>query len=82
MGTTGGGLWKPQEIGLSWQNASDRCFNATTISAVAAAASSPHSLHAAMWKHRLPQRVTRAGPDRGFCKSTDSGETRLVRSLA
>ncbi|HRH42840.1 MAG TPA: hypothetical protein PKY82_14525, partial [Pyrinomonadaceae bacterium] len=41
MGTTGGGLWKTDDMGLSWRNISDGFFKTGTIGAVAVAESDP-----------------------------------------
>jgi hypothetical protein len=34
MGATGGGLWKTENAGISWQNISDEYFNVGTIGAI------------------------------------------------
>jgi hypothetical protein len=37
MGTTGGGLWKTDDMGISWRNISDGYFKTGTVGAVAVA---------------------------------------------
>ena len=37
MGTTGGGLWKTEDAGLSWRNISDGFFKTGSVSAIAVA---------------------------------------------
>src|SRR5215813_14281573 len=35
MGTTGGGLWKTDDMGITWRNVSDGYFKTGTIGAIA-----------------------------------------------
>ena len=42
MGTTGGGVWKTDNMGISWRNISDGFFRTGTIGAVAVAPSDPN----------------------------------------
>lgn len=37
MGTTGGGLWKTQDMGISWSNISDGFFKTGTVGAISVA---------------------------------------------
>ena len=37
MGATGGGVWKTENAGISWENISDGFFNVGTIGAIAVA---------------------------------------------
>ena len=37
MGTTGGGLWKTDDMGLSWRNISDGYFKTGSVGAIALA---------------------------------------------
>ncbi len=39
MGATGGGVWKTENAGLTWENISDGFFNVGTIGAIAVAES-------------------------------------------
>src|SRR5689334_25150824 len=42
MGTTGGGLWKTEDMGISWRNISDGYFKTGSVGAVAVAESDPN----------------------------------------
>ena len=42
MGTTGGGVWKTTDAGISWSNISDGYFNTGSVGAVAVAESDPN----------------------------------------
>src|SRR5947199_9335961 len=48
MGTTGGGLWKTEDMGLTWRNVSDGFFKTGTIGALAVAESVPNVGYVAM----------------------------------
>ena len=37
MGATGGGVWKTENAGLTWENVSDGYFNTGSVSAIAVA---------------------------------------------
>src|SRR6187402_640966 len=39
MGTTGGGLWKTEDMGVSWRNISDGYFKTGSVGAIAVAES-------------------------------------------
>ncbi|MFN0124066.1 MAG: WD40/YVTN/BNR-like repeat-containing protein, partial [Blastocatellia bacterium] len=39
MGTTGGGLWKTDDMGITWRNISDGYFKTGTVGAIAVAES-------------------------------------------
>src|SRR4026208_114236 len=41
MGTTGGGLWKTDDMGLSWRNVSDGYFKTGSVSALGVGDSEP-----------------------------------------
>jgi hypothetical protein len=45
MGATGGGVWKTENAGLSWENISDGFFGVGTIGAVAVAESDPNVIY-------------------------------------
>ncbi len=73
MGTTGGGLWKTQDAGISWQNISDGFFGTGSVGAVAVAESDPNVVYAGMGEH-APRGVMTSYGD-GVYKSTDAGKT-------
>jgi len=73
MGTVGGGLWKTEDAGLTWQNISDGYFKTASVGAVAVAESDPQVLYVGMGEH-APRGVMTSHGD-GVYKSTDGGKT-------
>ncbi len=73
MGTTGGGLWKTEDAGLTWNNISDGFFKTASVGAVAVAESDPNVLYVGMGEH-APRGVMTSYGD-GVYKSTDAGKT-------
>jgi hypothetical protein len=52
MGTTGGGLWKTENAGITWKNISDGFFKTGTIGAIAVAESDPNVVYVGSGVHR------------------------------
>ncbi len=73
MGTTGGGLWKTDDMGISWRNVSDGYFKTGSIGAVAVAESDPNVVYVGMGEHAVRGVMTHPGD--GVYKSTDAGKT-------
>lgn len=73
MGTTGGGLWKTTDAGISWQNISDGYFGTGSVGAVAVAESDHNVVYVGMGEH-APRGVMTSYGD-GVYKSTDAGAT-------
>ncbi len=73
MGTTGGGLWKTDDMGITWRNISDGYFKTGTIGAVAVAESDPNVVYVGMGEHAVRGVMTHSGD--GVYKSTDAGKT-------
>jgi len=73
MGTTGGGLWKTDDMGISWRNVSDGYFKTGSIGAVAVAESDPNVVYVGMGEHAVRGVMTHHGD--GVYKSTDAGKT-------
>ena len=73
MGTTGGGLWKTTDMGLTWKNISDGFFKTGSIGAVAVAESDPNVVYVGMGEHAVRGVMTHSGD--GVYKSTDAGKT-------
>jgi len=48
MGTTGGGLWKTDDLGLTWRNISDGFFKTGSVGAVAVSESDPMVFYVGM----------------------------------
>ena len=73
MGTTGGGLWKTDDMGISWRNISDGYFKTGSVGAVAVAESDPNVVYVGMGEHAPRGVMTHHGD--GVYRSTDAGKT-------
>jgi photosystem II stability/assembly factor-like uncharacterized protein len=73
MGTTGGGLWKTDDMGITWRNVSDGYFKSGSIGAVAVAESDPNVVYVGTGEHAVRGVMTHPGD--GVYKSTDAGKT-------
>lgn len=73
MGTTGGGLWKTEDIGLTWFNISDGFFTTGSVGAVSVAPNDPNVIYVGMGEHAVRGVMTHHGD--GIYKSTDAGKT-------
>lgn len=73
MGTTGGGLWKTDDLGLSWNNISDGYFKTGSVGAVAVAESDVNVVYVGMGEHAVRGVMTHHGD--GVYKSIDAGKT-------
>ncbi len=73
MGTTGGGLWKSDDMGITWGNISDGFFKTGSVGAVTVAESDPNIVYVGMGEHAVRGVMTSAGD--GVYKSTDAGKT-------
>ncbi len=73
MGTTGGGLWKTEDMGISWANISDGFFKTGSVGAVAVAETDPNTIYVGMGEHAVRGVMTHHGD--GVYKSTDAGKT-------
>lgn len=73
MGTTGGGLWKTDDLGITWRNISDGYFKTGSVGAVAVSESDPNVVYVGMGEHAVRGVMTHHGD--GVYKSTDAGKT-------
>jgi len=73
MGTTGGGLWKTEDLGVTWNNISDGAFKTGSVGAVAVAESDPNVVYVGMGEHAVRGVMTHHGD--GVYKSTDAGKS-------
>lgn len=73
MGTTGGGLWKTTDRGISWKNVSDGFVKTGSVGAVAVAPSDPNVVYLGMGEHAVRGVMTHHGD--GVYRSTDAGRT-------
>ncbi len=73
MGATGGGVWKTENAGTTWENISDEFFNVGTIGAVAVSESDNNVLYVGTGESPIRGVTTSHGD--GVYKSTDAGKT-------
>ncbi|NCX17416.1 MAG: hypothetical protein EBX15_01485 [Acidimicrobiia bacterium] len=73
MGTTGGGVWKTDNMGISWRNISDGYFKSGTVGAIAVAPSDPNVVYVGMGEHAIRGVMTHSGD--GVYRSTDAGKS-------
>lgn len=73
MGTTGGGVWKTEDAGVSWRNISDGYFTTGSVGAIAVAPSDSNVVYVGMGEHAVRGVMTHHGD--GVYKSTDAGRT-------
>lgn len=73
MGTTGGGLWKTDDMGISWRNISDGHFKTGSVGAVAVAESDANVVFVGMGEHAPRGVMTHHGD--GVYRSTDAGKS-------
>ncbi|MCO6491653.1 MAG: glycosyl hydrolase [Phaeodactylibacter sp.] len=71
MGTTGGGLWKTEDGGLSWFNISDGHFKSGSVGAIAVAPSDPNVVYVGMGEHPVRGVMTHHGD--GVYRSANGG---------
>ena len=73
MGATGGGVWKTENAGASWENLSDNDFRVGTIGAVAVADSDHNVIYVGTGEAPIRGVTTSHGD--GMWKSTDAGKS-------
>ncbi|TAI47276.1 VPS10 domain-containing protein [Flagellimonas allohymeniacidonis] len=73
MGTTGGGIWKTVDDGITWKNISDGQLKTGTVGAITVSESNPNIVVAGMGEHAARGVMTSMGD--GVYKSTDAGKT-------
>ena len=73
QGATGGGVWKTEDAGQSWQNISDGHFRTTTIGAIAVAPSNPDILYVGTGE--APVRGVATSHGDGVYRSDDGGRS-------
>lgn len=72
MGATGGGVWKTENFGSSWENVSDGFFATPSIGAIRVAPSAPDVVWVGTGSDGLRSNVI---PGRGIYRSGDAGAT-------
>ena len=73
MGSTGGGVWKTTDDGITWNNISDGFLKTGTVGAIAVSESDPNVVVVGMGEHAARGVMTSMGD--GVYKSTDAGKT-------
>nr|WP_290932552.1 hypothetical protein [Haliscomenobacter sp.] len=71
FGTVGGGVWRTQDAGQTWDNISDKYFGGS-IGAVAVAESDPNVIYVGEGEQTLRNNVASGA---GLWKTTDAGAT-------
>lgn len=72
MGATGGGVWKTNDYGISWQNISDGYFTTPSIGAIAVYQNNPDIIYVGTGSDGMRSNVIQG---KGMYKSTDEGKT-------
>ena len=80
MGAAGGGVWKTENAGTSWENISDGQIPVGTIGAIAVAPSDPNVIY--VGPGEAPIRGVTTSQGEGLWKSTDAGRTFTFMGLA
>jgi photosystem II stability/assembly factor-like uncharacterized protein len=73
FGSTGGGIWKTEDAGISWKNISDGQLKTGSVGVITVAESDPNILYVGMGEHPVRGMMTSHGD--GIYKSTDAGKT-------
>ena len=73
FGSTGGGVWKTTDAGITWTNESDGFFKTGSVGAIAVAESDPNVVYVGMGEHAVRGVATSHGD--GVYRSTDAGKT-------
>ena len=73
MGSTGGGVFKTTDDGITWENISDGFFKTGSVGAIAVAESDPNIVVVGMGEHAARGVMTSMGD--GVYKSMDAGKT-------
>jgi photosystem II stability/assembly factor-like uncharacterized protein len=79
QGATGGGVWKTEDAGHSWENLSDGFFGTGSVGALAVAPSDPNVIYVGMGEACLRSNFSHGD---GVYRSTDAGKTWTHLGLA
>ncbi len=72
MGSTGGGVWKTTDGGVTWRNVSDEAFKSASVGAIAVAGSDTNVVYAGMGSACVRGNTS---PGDGVYRSTDAGRS-------
>ena len=73
MGSTGGGVFKTTDSGITWKNISDKFFKTGSVGAITVSESDPNIVVVGMGEHAARGVMTSMGD--GIYKSMDAGKT-------
>ncbi len=73
MGSTGGGVYKTTDAGITWKNISDKFFKMGSVGAITVSESDPNIVVVGMGEHAARGVMTSMGD--GVYKSMDAGKT-------
>ncbi len=73
FGSTGGGVWKTDDAGITWNNITDGFFKSGSVGAITIAPSDQNVIYVGMGEHAVRGVMTSHGD--GIYKSTDAGQT-------
>ena len=72
MGTTGGGIWRTKDEGVTWDCVSDGYLKTGTVGSIAVSESNPKVIYAGMGEHAIRGNIT---PGDGVYRSDDGGDS-------
>ncbi len=72
FGSTGGGVWKTNDVGRTWSNITDGFFKRASVGAIAVSPSDPNVIYAGTGEGTIRGNVSHGD---GVYKSTDGGQT-------
>jgi photosystem II stability/assembly factor-like uncharacterized protein len=72
FGSTGGGVWKTTDAGMSWRSTGDQAFESSSIGALDVADSDPNVIYVGTGSEAIRSNVS---VGRGLYKSTDAGRS-------
>ncbi|MBO0793271.1 MAG: hypothetical protein J2P36_20295, partial [Ktedonobacteraceae bacterium] len=72
FGSTGGGVWKTTDGGLTWENITDGYFKRASVGAIAVSQADPNVIYVGMGETTIRGNVAHGD---GIYKSTDKGQT-------
>ena len=78
FGATGGGVWKTEDGGISWNNVSDGFLKSSSVGAIEVAASDPNVIYIGTGESCIRGNIS---PGDGIYRSVDAGKTWSFKGL-